>query len=89
MDFFPAPSSREDAERALAELQTKKWVTKAALARELSVSQHTVDRWRRTPVFEFPRPFAIGQKLFFLRPEIDVWKARAAAAFRVGKAAPP
>lgn len=55
------------------------WIKIAALQKELGVCRRTIDRWRVDAAYGFPRAFNVGERIFFLRSEINSWKSRVQA----------
>jgi predicted DNA-binding transcriptional regulator AlpA len=63
--------------------ENDKWVKKSSLARDFGVSVRTIDRWRVDAAYGFPRAFNVGDRVFFLRSEINAWKSRVQATRKV------
>jgi predicted DNA-binding transcriptional regulator AlpA len=51
------------------------WVPAPDIASEFQVTLRSVYNWIDDPVLNFPRPRSIHKNLYFVRDEIEAWKA--------------
>ena len=53
------------------------WVPAPMLAVELGISRRTLSRWVDDPRVNFPSSRRVRGQLYFIRGEVDAWKASA------------